>query len=294
MKAPEKPLLLAIANYADEQGYCYPGIDTLAFDTGYSEPTVKRARKRLEDEGWLLKKRRWSTSNLYRLNLAKLAASQADRQPASDFSGALEFVESAGQAQSDHSDLTGELTAPQSDHCDLSSRITVIPRIDQSDPLSISEPVRDPSIEGGAPQLRILDGGRDGGTECPSTPTQPSVEALELVTSLEFGSHVRPTAREATDLARLVDAARDGGLPLVEVKRHAQAKVNQAKTNAVSYLRRGLAAENLPIPTAISAAAPPRASPDTATDATRAAAKAAFSAHLRRHSRQVRPNPTAN
>jgi hypothetical protein len=95
---------------------------------------------------------------------------------------------------------------------------------------------------------RRMDGSPPSGT--------PSTEALELIASLSFGSHVRPTQREAAALALLVDAAVASGLPLTEVRRHAQAKVNQAKTNPVSYLRRGLATENLPIPTVAAPASP--------------------------------------
>lgn len=103
-----------------------------------------------------------------------------------------------------------------------------------------------------------------------------SAEALHLVASLEFGRHIRPTAREAAELAVLVEAAIAGGLSLHEVKRHAQAKVNQAKTHPVSYLRRGLAEQNLPIPTAGPAPASKPGGLVVSSDAHRAAVRAQF------------------
>lgn len=86
----------------------------------------------------------------------------------------------------------------------------------------------------------------------------PTDAALTLVTGLNFGAHLRPTLAQADELALLVDAAVASGLSLVEVKRHAQAKVNAARSNAVAYLRTGLAAENLPapMPAAVAPAAP--------------------------------------
>lgn len=130
---------------------------------------------------------------------------------------------------------------------------------------------------------------KERGREDPPSPQgRPSAEAAQLVASLSFGSHIRPTAREAAELGHLVDAAFGSGLSLVEIRRHAQAKVNQAKTNAVSYLRRGLSAEHLPIPLAVGAAASARASPDvSSSDAARAAAKAHLDAQLHRN-RQAR------
>lgn len=117
---------------------------------------------------------------------------------------------------------------------------------------------------------------REGGKEAPLAASSTSAEALQLIASLEFGRHIRPTAREAVELALLVDAAVAGGLPLCEVKRHAQAKVNQAKTNPVSYLRRGLAQENLPIAVAGGTASSSLQPRDGASDAHRAAVRAQY------------------
>lgn len=130
----------------------------------------------------------------------------------------------------------------------------------------------------------------EGEKEPTATSNTPSAEALELIASLSFGSHLRPTRREADTLARLVDAALAGGLSAPEVRRHAQAKVNQAKTNPVNYLRRGLAAENLPIPVSgCSAPAPDRTQPvATPSDARRAEIRKQFGGRRGIHYEQRR------
>jgi DNA-binding MarR family transcriptional regulator len=248
MKAPEKPVLLAIANYSDAQGYCYPGIDTLAFDTGYSEPTVKRARKRLEDEGWLLKKRRYSTSNLYRLNLAKLEVAQVDRKEASDFVGELEFNESAGQDQSDHSDLSGQPAGSQSDHSDPSSQITVISPRDQSDPLTSSKPVTNqpPVIrEADSPQRR------DAGW-LDEPPTQPS-PGTRLLTHLPVTC--RPDLRAITRLAPKLDVLlADGEWTEDRLRRQLTGGIDSAHNPAGVVVRR---IEGLPLPKGTAAPSKP-------------------------------------
>lgn len=100
MDAPDKPILMAYANYADEGGYCWPGVETIAFDAGYSEETVKKTRKKLISAGWLASKRRFGTSSVTRLNLQKMAVNAADRGERTRVKAELEFDSVlAGQAQ---------------------------------------------------------------------------------------------------------------------------------------------------------------------------------------------------
>lgn len=117
---------------------------------------------------------------------------------------------------------------------------------------------------------------KEGEREESPPASSTSTEARQLIASLEFGRHIRPTTREASELAVLVDAAVAGGLSLHEVKRHAQAKVNQAKSHPVSYLRRGLALENLPIPVVSAVSAAPSRGTATSSDAHRAAVRARY------------------
>lgn len=69
-----KPVLVALADMADEEGSCYPGQERLASMTGLSVPTVARALKRLEALGLVVRARRFGafgyrTSDRYHLQL---------------------------------------------------------------------------------------------------------------------------------------------------------------------------------------------------------------------------------
>lgn len=47
LEGGEKLLLLAFTNYTDPHGYCWPGEERLAEDTGTSVSTVRRTKKKL-------------------------------------------------------------------------------------------------------------------------------------------------------------------------------------------------------------------------------------------------------
>lgn len=71
---PSKPVLVALADMADEAGSCYPGQQKLASMTGLSVPTVARALARLESRGLIQRQRRFDsfghrTSDRYHLQL---------------------------------------------------------------------------------------------------------------------------------------------------------------------------------------------------------------------------------
>ena len=68
-----KFLLIILANYADENGHCWPAISTLCRDTGMPRSTVKLYLTRLEEANLIKKVQRSraavKTSNLYELIL---------------------------------------------------------------------------------------------------------------------------------------------------------------------------------------------------------------------------------
>jgi biotin operon repressor len=71
---PAKPVLVALADMADEDASCYPGQEKLSAMTGLSVSTVARALQRLEDLGLLVRQHRYGsrgyrTSDRYRLQL---------------------------------------------------------------------------------------------------------------------------------------------------------------------------------------------------------------------------------
>lgn len=74
LTGPAKPVLVALADMADEAATCYPGQDRLAEMTGLSLSTVSRALRRLEALGLLVREHRYGahgyrTSDRYRLQL---------------------------------------------------------------------------------------------------------------------------------------------------------------------------------------------------------------------------------
>jgi DNA-binding transcriptional ArsR family regulator len=76
-----KAVLRAIANHAneDEADLAWPGVELLMLETGGSESVITRTTALLAKRGWITKKRRSGTSNMYRLNVRKLQEHQADR-----------------------------------------------------------------------------------------------------------------------------------------------------------------------------------------------------------------------
>lgn len=48
-----KLVLLALADHANDEGDCWPGVKTISLKTGFSESTVRRLISRLVDEGYL-------------------------------------------------------------------------------------------------------------------------------------------------------------------------------------------------------------------------------------------------
>ncbi|RLP72306.1 helix-turn-helix domain-containing protein [Mycetocola tolaasinivorans] len=73
LPSPRKFVLVALADFADEAGSCYPGQERLAAMTGLSESTVRRSIRDLESEGLLATKPRFEgghrLSNRYLLSI---------------------------------------------------------------------------------------------------------------------------------------------------------------------------------------------------------------------------------
>ena len=57
--AHAKSLLRAIADYAGEDGACFPSLGRLSRDCEFSEDTVRRKIKALEDGGYLMRIKSW-------------------------------------------------------------------------------------------------------------------------------------------------------------------------------------------------------------------------------------------
>lgn len=55
-----KHVLLALANFADENGLCWPSQERLAFNTELTDRTIRDALKKLEEAGWIKRQARYN------------------------------------------------------------------------------------------------------------------------------------------------------------------------------------------------------------------------------------------
>jgi hypothetical protein len=80
-----KAVLMVLANYADQDGTCWPAQATIAEETELGERTVRRALAELEADGWITREHRLGrvgrTSDRYRLHLNR-AVDNPGKQPA--------------------------------------------------------------------------------------------------------------------------------------------------------------------------------------------------------------------
>jgi hypothetical protein len=79
-KSTDRFVLLALANYADENGQCWPSVARVGRDVAMSASTVREAIRRLEVDGWLSTREGGATDeriptgkrpNLYTLRIAE-------------------------------------------------------------------------------------------------------------------------------------------------------------------------------------------------------------------------------
>ena len=80
-----KVLLMALANYADDEGTCFPGREKISAETGLSKRTLTRQVNLLVDMGLIVVERRYNgnirTSDRYILDLgANLARANSGQK----------------------------------------------------------------------------------------------------------------------------------------------------------------------------------------------------------------------
>lgn len=88
LSQPRKMLMLAVADFANEEGLSWPSVETLMRKCGFrSDSGVRRALSELCDEGWLIKStrsskapngRRVQGSNYYQIVISKLLAEASE------------------------------------------------------------------------------------------------------------------------------------------------------------------------------------------------------------------------
>lgn len=81
-------IMARLADFSNDEGVCWPSIETIARQIGAGMSTVRTAIARLEAEGWLTRKARRqgnrNASNVYQLNVAKLQAAAFSQLSDSD------------------------------------------------------------------------------------------------------------------------------------------------------------------------------------------------------------------
>tara|TARA_R100000951_G_scaffold8301_2_gene7558 strand:- start:2004 stop:2540 length:537 start_codon:yes stop_codon:yes gene_type:complete len=71
LRASEKAILIALADRADAEGYCFPSYKDITERSGAHRETVALALSKFEDLGLIQRKRRYSKSNEYYLCIAQ-------------------------------------------------------------------------------------------------------------------------------------------------------------------------------------------------------------------------------
>lgn len=110
----------------------------------------------------------------------------------------------------------------------------------QEDQKSFSLSDAEPDADAQEPEERA----RDRSAPPAGTPSQ---QATDVILGLPWHGPEQLSRIHADELALLVDAAVAGGYSWEEIRRHATARVRQAHTNKVAYLRKGLSPGYLPV-----------------------------------------------
>lgn len=75
MKLSSVAIMARLADFSNDEGVCWPSIETIARQLGAGVSTVRTAIAKLEADGWLSRKARRqgnrNASNVYQLNVAK-------------------------------------------------------------------------------------------------------------------------------------------------------------------------------------------------------------------------------
>lgn len=88
MKLSSVAIMARLADFSNDEGVCWPSIETIARQLGAGESTVRTAIGKLEQEGWLTRQQRRkgnrNASNVYQLNVVKLQAAAFSQLSESD------------------------------------------------------------------------------------------------------------------------------------------------------------------------------------------------------------------
>lgn len=111
---PQKFVLVALADMADEAGSCYPSHSRLSQMTGLSASTVKRALERLEEGEYIRRERRHDKNGYRTSDRYYLALDRTGLEP-TGLEVTLPTGQSAYKAESTHLEVTLHTPRGQSD-----------------------------------------------------------------------------------------------------------------------------------------------------------------------------------
>jgi pyocin large subunit-like protein len=81
LRASEKAILIALADRADAEGYCFPSYTDIVERSGAHRETVALALKKFEELGLIQRKRRYSKSNEYYLCITQREPIRVEEKP---------------------------------------------------------------------------------------------------------------------------------------------------------------------------------------------------------------------
>ncbi|TCB96072.1 GntR family transcriptional regulator [Kosakonia quasisacchari] len=123
MKLSSVAIMARLADFSNDEGVCWPSIETIARQLGAGESTVRTAIGKLEQDGWLTRQQRRkgnrNASNVYQLNVAKLQAAAfshlSDSDPSkSDASKSDGSNSDASKSDASKSSKAGDFHPPES------------------------------------------------------------------------------------------------------------------------------------------------------------------------------------
>lgn len=192
----DKFVLIALADYADENGSCFPSHQKTADRTGASVATVRRAVQRLEESGYITVERRHrgdgsQSSNRYVLNLkgAQTSPAQNEHPPVQNEQGGAQSEQGGA-----HSVYGGVLTHEQGG----------------CSPVSTHEPSEEPSLIPHSSLAAIA----------PPAEKQPTAQTLvrEWIDHRTEVTGQKPTGRTIGHLSKEIKNLLDEGQPYDDVR----------------------------------------------------------------------------
>jgi hypothetical protein len=251
----EKLLLLALTNYTDMHGYCWPSEARLAADCGTSRSTVQRVKRKLATRGLVKSVRRVNPrtgepiSNLTRVNLPLLATMRQEPRQYRD--NLIEAITFEDDSQGDPAgSLAGTPDAPEPSDLLIHQNdaypesnwsrpgVNVTPTPPQVDAQSLIDPEvipTSPLPPGEQPQPAAADvqGGGGGGGATPQHETPAAV----FVDALPYAGR-RPGRKQRAVLVGLAADALAAGWSETSLQQQLTAETSTARSLAAVYLHR--------------------------------------------------------